>query len=645
MKKLLFIISVLVSGVAMAQTPTGYSPINSKYNLVGGLFRQVLHVPSGGNPTLGTGGYFGSGALYYDSTGADSGLYYFRNPLWHKIARVDDVPNLFTFQNGIVQTGSVVGLGGSLVNGTTINANKNAFAMDSLNSFLLRGRGVLGAYGTRTHLFQMSPLGGSQIRLRVETSLNGASFSQFSMSNLNEYRPFSTWTVVDSTNSSTSILLRVDSLEFQLDGSGGQPKRWIFNGMPTTETVTDTSIFKPVVMDGQNIYKMDFWPTLGGGGGGITDLNGLTGDPQTFATGTTGTDFGISSVGTTHTFNIPDASSSNRGLVTTGTQTFLGLKTFTNDLTVTGDGNIVGLDLKFNGRTVISESESGSLTRYKGLNGTNQFFNSGSNSSIHVYTGSGSQSVQLNAFSSTSAQLQTAGQNNLNIQPGTDLKTGFHVLSPTARVDIAAGTSALAALGLNSGVDLSSPLAGKFYYNGTRLAFSPSTTIKRILLSNDVAPSNGQIPIGNGTDLTMATITAGTGVTVTNGSGTITIASTDGFIEATTTTTDATPTTIATVSPTLGESGTVKVILSGIRNNGDEFIAGEKMVRYMRTSGGTLTLGTVLDILTTEETITGSPTWTITTSGSTVVPQVTGVAATTIIWNVKYVVTKSNAPL
>ena len=72
----------------------------------------------------------------------------------------------------------------------------------------------------------------------------------------------------------------------------------------------------------------------GGAGGGITSLNGLTASTQTFATGTSGTDFDISSSSSTHTFNIPDASNSARGLVTTGAQTFGGVKNFQTNVTI-----------------------------------------------------------------------------------------------------------------------------------------------------------------------------------------------------------------------------------------------------------------------------------------------------------------------
>lgn len=63
--------------------------------------------------------------------------------------------------------------------------------------------------------------------------------------------------------------------------------------------------------------------------GALGSLNGLTGSTQTFATGTSGTDFNIVSSGTAHTFNLPDASTTARGLVTTGTQSFAGVKSFT----------------------------------------------------------------------------------------------------------------------------------------------------------------------------------------------------------------------------------------------------------------------------------------------------------------------------
>jgi hypothetical protein len=50
---------------------------------------------------------------------------------------------------------------------------------------------------------------------------------------------------------------------------------------------------------------------------GINALNGLTAQVQNFAVGTSGTDFAISSATDTHTFNLPTASASNRGALST----------------------------------------------------------------------------------------------------------------------------------------------------------------------------------------------------------------------------------------------------------------------------------------------------------------------------------------
>jgi len=64
---------------------------------------------------------------------------------------------------------------------------------------------------------------------------------------------------------------------------------------------------------------------------GLSSLNTLTGSTQTFTTGTAagaGNAFNIVSSGTTHTFNLPDASATVKGVVNTSAQTFAGTKTF-----------------------------------------------------------------------------------------------------------------------------------------------------------------------------------------------------------------------------------------------------------------------------------------------------------------------------
>jgi len=68
-------------------------------------------------------------------------------------------------------------------------------------------------------------------------------------------------------------------------------------------------------------------PSWVAGGAGITNINGLTGLIQYFATGSSGTDFNIASASVTHTFNLPSASAVNRGALTSDDWT-----TFNNKL-------------------------------------------------------------------------------------------------------------------------------------------------------------------------------------------------------------------------------------------------------------------------------------------------------------------------
>ena len=159
---------------------------------------------------------------------------------------------------------------------------------------------------------------------------------------------------------------------------------------------------------------------------GLISLNNLTRQNQFFATGTSGTDFNISSATATHTFNIPDASASARGLITTGSQTIAGAKTFTS----------------------ASRNESGILLKNGVTTGSNGYVSVGSNSAgltigVHnsgttyyhelLMPNSASYNYTFPAFSGTMALLEGSqtfsGLKTFSSSPISDGGYSFKILA------------------------------------------------------------------------------------------------------------------------------------------------------------------------------------------------------------------------
>ena len=186
----------------------------------------------------------------------------------------------------------------------------------------------------------------------------------------------------------------------------------------------------------------------------ITTLNTLTSATQTFATGTTGTDFNISSATSTHTFNIPNASTTARGLISTGTQTITGDKTFDSNFGVIVTGII--LNNRAGGLTGTS-----AMAVYSNSSGNIVLSKSGVNRAIFSFTNTAERTYTLRDADGTIAFL-------------SDITTGTVSTLSVASANGFAGTVATATS--TPVITLTTTITGVLKGNGTAISAAISGT-------------------------------------------------------------------------------------------------------------------------------------------------------------------------
>jgi hypothetical protein len=142
--------------------------------------------------------------------------------------------------------------------------------------------------------------------------------------------------------------------------------------------------------------------------------------------------------------------------------------------------------------------------------------------------------------------------------------TGFTPSTATGGAVTLAGTLNTT----NGGTGLTSFTANKAVYSTSTSALTTGTLpIAAGGTGLATTPTNGQVLIGNGTGFALSTLTAGTGVTITNGSGTITIAASGGSSAITINTTTITGGTTGRIlydnAGTVGELASIPVANGG----------------------------------------------------------------------------------
>ena len=332
---------------------------------------------------------------------------------------------------------------------------------------------------------------------------------------------------------------------------------------------------------------------------GLTALNGLQAQVQNFSTGTTGGDFAINSSGSTHTFNLPSASATDRGVVTTGIQTIAGDKTFT--------GTTAGITKTMVG---LSNVDNTSDTNKPISTATQTALNLKQNNITLTVTGT-----------SGAATLSGATLNIPQYSGATDLTTSQ--TSTNFTINSSTGTDAVVPLG--NGTSAGATSNDYTSTEKTKLGKYPSTaTNGKILQGNgtsyvEIATPTGTTNLGYTASTTDGTVTSSTGTSATiplaNGTNAGLLTAAEKTKLTNTSGTNSGDETTATIKTKLGIT-----TLSG-SNTGDETTATIKTKLGITTLSGSNTGDQDLSTLAPK----ASPTFT----GTVVLPSTTSIGTVT----------------
>jgi hypothetical protein len=298
---------------------------------------------------------------------------------------------------------------------------------------------------------------------------------------------------------------------------------------------------------------------------GLNALNGLTAQVQYFATGTSGTDFGISSATDTHTFNLPTASALNRGALSSADWTTFNNKVpASRTLTING----VAFDLSADRSWTVSggitgSGASGQVSYWDGTTsqaGSNNLFWDNTNGRLGIGTNAPTNQLNIlsNADASTSVNFgiavknsnsagyaNTLWYNNLNeigqflmtgstlSIPGTNIAArqanfiststnGVNIFAANATgyITLAAGNSSTSHVRLysngNLGINTSSDSGQRLQVQGTTLLNGNVTFSSATGMTWDA--TNGRLLVGASTALSIERF----GVYQTNAGGVVT---------------------------------------------------------------------------------------------------------------------------